>query len=230
MNKTGKLNSFLNGAGFYIVLLLALLTIGALGYYIFSTVMKPAPTLPSVQEQQETSLPVVESTVLSDPKPVESLPVSGTAQVAVDPPIEEPVSDKTVLPLKGEILTPYSMDALLYSETMEDWRTHDGIDIAAGGDSTVVSACSGTVTSIVDDYWLGTTVTISCADGCELLYGSLQSKTAVSVGQKLTAGDPIGQAGNTSILEEHCGNHLHFALRQDGAFRDPNLILSKAAK
>ncbi len=34
------------------------------------------------------------------------------------------------LPLDGETVTAFSMDELLYNETLRDWRTHDGVDIA----------------------------------------------------------------------------------------------------
>ena len=33
-----------------------------------------------------------------------------------------------VLPIQGEVLTAFSVDQLLYNETLDDWRTHDGVD------------------------------------------------------------------------------------------------------
>ena len=36
-----------------------------------------------------------------------------------------------VTPLQGDVLTAFSMEELVYSPTLGDWRTHNGVDIAA---------------------------------------------------------------------------------------------------
>ena len=81
---------------------------------------------------------------------------------------------------------------------------------------------------MVEDYWLGTTVTISCADGYELTYGSLQTAD-VSAGQQVSAGDTIGSAGMTALLEEALGPHLHFSVVKDGVAVDPAVYLKQGA-
>lgn len=52
----------------------------------------------------------------------------------------------------------YAMTALVYDETMADWRTHDGIDIAADYGAVVSAMASGTVTQVYHDDRYGTTV------------------------------------------------------------------------
>lgn len=43
-----------------------------------------------------------------------------------------PVAPRLVVaPLVGEEVAAFSVDELTYNETLGDWRTHDGIDIAA---------------------------------------------------------------------------------------------------
>lgn len=71
--------------------------------------------------------------------PVEDVPVAAQAPKLI------------VEPLRGEVLTAFSMEELIYSPTMGDWRTHDGIDIAAKAGTTVLAASSGTVRSVTDD-------------------------------------------------------------------------------
>ena len=41
-------------------------------------------------------------------------------------------------PLVGKTIAAFSMDALAYSETMGDWRTHDGVDFACVWDEDTV--------------------------------------------------------------------------------------------
>ena len=238
MKTSGKLSEFLNGAGFYIVLFLAIAIIGASGYFIYTTLFgdRESPDASSsggnaiVSEQPEHQMPDVElheDVTLPQSEPDrETVSVSST--VPVEAPTDEAASADTriVAPLSGDTLTPFSMDALLYNATMNDWRTHNGVDISAQEGDAVSAAASGKVLSVVEDYWLGTTVTISCADGYELTYGSLQT-VDVSAGQQVNAGDTIGSAGMTALLEEALGPHLHFSVVKDGVAVDPAVYLKQ---
>ena len=236
MHKSGKLNSFLNGAGFYIVLFLAIVVIVASGYFVYKTVSggqlvppQSADTSLAVSEQHEH--PLVKDTETPPPPAEErqSVSVSGTTQISATAPVpESPKDHRIVQPLQGETITPYSIDELIYNETMGDWRTHDGIDIAAAEGTKVVSAAAGKVASIVDDYWMGTSVTVSCDDGYELVYASLEQGVNVSVGDTVAPGDSLGVVGATSLLEEDAGTHLHFSVTQNGVAIDPGIYLSNA--
>ena len=52
----------------------------------------------------------------------------------VQPVEEDPVPAVFTWPVKGEILSGFSLEVLAYDETMGDWRTHSGVDIAASVD------------------------------------------------------------------------------------------------
>lgn len=240
MRTNDRLNAFLNGAGFYIVLLLTIAVIAASGYFIYSTIRSDEPAAPtadqelSLTQQPEhdpsTTAPTEELSSEQDrAESSQSVSVSSTAPVPVEEKTSEAAADtRIVQPLQGEAVTAFSMEELLFNETMGDWRTHDGIDIAAAEGTQVVAAASGEVTSVVDDYWMGTTVTISCGDGYELRYASLQNAPAVSAGDKVSCGDVIGTVGSTALLEEATGPHLHFTVLQSGTPVDPNKYLAKA--
>ena len=232
-----KLNSFLNGAGFYIVLFLAIAVIGASGYFIFDTVSNNRNAQPSsenqavLSEQPEhlTPDPVTkEDASVSRPAAErQTVAVSGTVEVAAKP-AEEPADTTVVLPLRGETVMPFSMDELVYSETMGDWRTHNGVDIAAEEGATVVAAASGKVTSVINDYWMGSTVTIACGDHYELTYASL-AHPSVSAGDSVRAGDAIGSVSASALQEEALGPHLHFSVTRNGVLMDPAVYLSKTS-
>ena len=54
-------------------------------------------------------------------------------------------------PVEGEIVKEFAKDNLIYSNTLEEWTTHTGIDIKADKTTVVKSAEAGTVKSIKND-------------------------------------------------------------------------------
>ena len=169
----------------------------------------------SVSEAVPVSPP--EPLVVSPPEPV--LP-QDTADAAAQTPAAETLSVR-VWPVSGERIAPYSMQELSFNATTQDWRTHDGVDLAALAGESVRAACSGTVTAVYDDEFLGTTVVISHPEGYETCYSNLAAMPAVSAGMRVTAGDTIGSVGASALLESASSSHLHFAVRQDGKSVDP---------
>lgn len=135
-------------------------------------------------------------------------------------------SGDTVRPLSGETVTGFSMDKLLYNETMRDWRTHDGIDIAADAGEAVAAAKAGTVESVTADPIMGTTVVIRHADKWETVYSSLTDMPEVEAGDEVAAGQVIGYAGDTAASESALGTHLHFTVLNDGTPVDPETFFS----
>ena len=131
-----------------------------------------------------------------------------------------------VAPLVGETLAVFSVDELKYNETLGDWRTHSGVDIAAEAGTQVLAACSGTVTSVREDDMLGTLVTIAHDGGFETTYANLRSSPGVSEGQYVSAGEVIGAVGSSAIAEISVPAHLHFSVTKDGAPCDPNEFLN----
>ena len=129
-------------------------------------------------------------------------------------------------PLEGEVAAAFSTEELTYNEALGDWRTHAGIDIAAKVGDPVTAAVGGTVISVQDDVLLGKTVTIRTSEGLETLYGNLADKLSVTSGDKVEAGQTIGQVGETAVGEQHDTAWLHFAVEQDGKALDPMTYLS----
>jgi murein DD-endopeptidase MepM/ murein hydrolase activator NlpD len=119
------------------------------------------------------------------------------------------------------------MDQLLYNPTLEDWRTHDGVDIAAAEGSSVLAASAGTVVAVDDDVLMGTTVVIEHSGGYHTLYANLQSPPLVKAGDAVSAGQLIGTVGTSAAAESAQGPHLHFSVTLDGEPVDPASFLKK---
>lgn len=126
-----------------------------------------------------------------------------------------------VLPVEGEIINPYSNGEMVKSLTLNDWRTHDGVDIAADKGTPVKACNSGTVESVsIDPLW-GTTVVLSHTDGTKSYYMGLDKSVPVSKGQQVALGEVIGNVGDTAEIEQALPSHLHFAMKKNGNWVDP---------
>lgn len=235
-----KLKSVLSGTGFYVLLAACLLAAAVSGWFLlFGRDDAPAEDAPL---PAAVSAPV-EDVYVPEPEPEDSgeePPVAASApapvEVAVVPAMPEmPVDDTPVAaeaprlivsPLKGEVLMAFSVDQLVYSPTLADWRTHDGVDISAKPGTTVLAATAGTVASVEDDPLMGTTVIIEHEGGYTTTYANLQAKPTVLPGDFVTAGQIIGAVGATAAAEAAQSPHLHFSVTQDGEPVDPDEFLS----
>lgn len=247
-----KAEKVLAGKGFYMVLLLCLVILGASGYYLYRTVnsLTPVTDVSGSAEVVVTS-PKREETAVSPVEDVEiSSPAEETAELPSDvlQPVSEPVEDveaaapaeaqpvvQTVeevptaetapalgWPVEGEIVAAFSASELTYNEAMGDWRTHSGIDIAAGLGTEVLAAADGAVESIANNPLTGTTLTLTHAGGITTIYGNLDPDTLnVAEGDAVTAGQSLACVGSSAAGESNEGSFLHFAVKVDGVSADP---------
>lgn len=142
---------------------------------------------------------------------------------------QETAASNVQWPLSDQVLSSFSRDTLTYSETMADWRTHEGLDIAADPGAPVMAADDGTVTAVYDDDYLGTVVVVSHDADISTRYASLMADPDVQVGDVVSAGDVIGRVGNTALLETKEPSHLHFEVFQNGIPADPMDYLPSAS-
>ena len=130
-----------------------------------------------------------------------------------------------ILPVEGEVIKEFAKDNLIYSETLEEWITHTGIDIKADRTTVVKSVANGTVKPIKNDPRYGLTVTIEHDNGYTSVYSSLLTAEFVKEGEQVTQGQTIGTVGNSAVFEVAEDNHLHFELLKDGSSINPEIYL-----
>ena len=234
-----KLKGILSGAGFYAVLGICLVTAAVAGWFLLlddsggtgevetPPVEAAAPAEVPAELSEAPAEPEVPET---PPEPAAQVPAAAMPEVSVPEP-EVPVVAEApqlvVSPLSGKVVTAFSVDHLVYSETMGDWRTHDGIDISAQAGTKVLAASAGTVLAVEDDALMGTTVTLRHSGGYQTTYACLQATPAVEQGDTVTAGQVIGAVGTTAAAESAQGPHLHFSVTKDGDAMDPEEYLNK---
>ncbi len=198
------------------------------------------------QRDMEEKL-VAENTEISDEnteanavtQPAVSPTLAPAATKAPDKPVEKAKEDETtqeviklfgstpvfIMPVEGKILMDYAMDRLIYSKTLDEWRTHSGIDISAPRGEAVKAVADGYVKEIKNDPCYGVTITIDHENGYKSIYSNLASGSMVSTNQKVKAGDPISSVGNTAIFECMDPPHLHFEMYKNDKLIDPKSVL-----
>ncbi|MBQ7903046.1 MAG: M23 family metallopeptidase [Oscillospiraceae bacterium] len=219
------------------LILFLVAAIGFAGFYTYETIKSintqlqnqrlqkveetpsPAPTeeVQDVQQEQDNiPLPASPSVVQKQPQ----------ADVQAQPeqqPVEETAAQQFVLPVNGKIFFAFSGDELVYNRTLEDWRTHNGVDISAPPNDPVKAGAKGTVKAVYEDGMLGTVVEID-HDGFTARYCGLNSSTFVKEGDSVTQGQSIGSVGETplEVAEE---SHIHLEIIKDGKTINPDKIL-----
>ncbi len=139
---------------------------------------------------------------------------------------EKPVVIKDpefVRPVDGEIARNFAKDTLIYSETLDEWITHLGIDIKAERTTVVKSAEKGKVTAIKNDPRYGLTVIVEHVNGFKTVYSNLLTTEFVSEGEEVEKGQSIGTVGNSASFEICDEPHLHFEILKDDVNVDPTI-------
>ena len=235
-----RVGDFLEGKGFYIVLFLCVAAIGISGYYLFDSLTRPGPEAPAAATASITVTPSarpagqpehsVPPATPARPSPTPAAPAETPAaapaaetQAPAPTPAEagERAPASFLWPVQGEVAAAFHVEELVYNPTMDDWRVHDGVDIAASVGAQVRAAAAGTVSAVVHDPLMGTAVTVTHGGGLTTTYANLAEVPAVEEGDAVAAGDVLGAVGETAIAESALASHLHFAMTDGGEPVDP---------
>ena len=223
----------LGGKGFISALCVCILAAGGIGLYSYR---KAADKLneelidmnkPSVTEKADGAEPAnaeqeqVKKTEKAPEETTASQPAETTEQTQ-----KSSAYNVYVRPVNGEIVCEFSNGELVKSRTLNVWKTHDGVDIAAKMGEKVKSMTSGTVSQVYNDPMLGATVEIDHGNGLIGFYSNLSEDVAVAKGQTVSAGTVIGSIGDTAEGEIDEETHLHFALKKNGEWIDPIALIS----
>lgn len=179
-----------------------------------------------IQDTEETTkIAINTSNMEKEESKEQNITTSNSTTTTKEVEQEKEKEPSFVRPVQGEIQKEFAKDTLIYSETLKEWVTHNGIDIKADKTTVVKSAEEGTIKSIKNDPRYGITVVIEHAKGYTTVYSNLLTAEFVKEGEKVKKSQTIGTVGNTATFEIADDYHLHFEILKDGEYLDPNLYI-----
>ena len=205
MSKKEALITFLRKNGFYMGIAIAVLAITIIG--AVALVSNNNNTAPTFKPNSNTISSVSQSTN------------SGSSSNSSQP---LPSVVSFIMPVEnGEIAKEYTMDTVVFNQTLGVYSVHLAVDIVGAEGAKVYSAYAGTIESIETSYLLGTVITINHGDGLKTTYSSLEVNEDLSVGMVLDKGDELGVISTANRQEYKDGAHLHFEVVKNGEKVNP---------
>ena len=206
---------------FYSAAVVCLVAIGAATYVSVDRSLSDLQN--ETTSRIEASAPSVDDTGVGKQvnEPVSDIPVESS------PPEEkrEPIaSGAFIMPINGEIIQGFSNGQLIKSQTLSDWRTHDGIDILAEAATPVKAIGDGKVTEVREDAMWGVCVVIDHYNGYVGYYYGLSENLNVKQDAEVKIGDTIGSVGPIAA-ESALESHLHFGIKNLGNWIDPVSVI-----
>ncbi|MDD6489387.1 MAG: M23 family metallopeptidase [Clostridia bacterium] len=232
-NERNEKKSPKKNAGFYIALAICVVAIAAAAWTTYGSVLEYSDLQQESSEQESSENIEVGKDVkgekyessAADESSEEPSENSVENSESSDTETSEPSVDTTKTPPveNGKIIKNFSPQNPVYSKTTSDWRTHNGIDIAASEGTPVRAITSGTVKSISKDAMLGNVICITHIGGYTAYYCGISDTPVVSEGNIVSTGDTIGYVSTvpSEMLDE---SHIHLAVMLENEYIDPETL------
>ncbi len=208
----------------YIVAALCVGAIAFVSYLSYQAINAPKTPEPEVSDPVDTTKTDVKEPV-EEPEPEPEAQTNNTPTVSETPDVTVSAKDYIMPVENGEITAVFSIEVPVYSQTLGDWRIHDGIDISVPLGTEVLAVNDGIVESIECHDLLGITVVLKHTDGKKTTYSNLEDSVELEEGQVINQGDIVGRVGETAVFEIADGPHLHLEMSQNGQKIDPTKVI-----
>ena len=155
-----------------------------------------------------------------------------TTEISHD--VEKPSEENTTSTNSSEFIMPvnsstfgmtFSNGKLIYSKTLNEWTTHNGIDIIGKLSEPVFATNDGIITNISSSSTDGIKITIEHENGYSSIYSNLSTTKLVNLNEKVKKGQVISGIGKTAEFEYEEPDHLHFEMYKDGLVIDPLSVI-----
>ena len=187
------------------------------------------PTEPAANSV--SNVPKAASSASRSASSASSVPQAGSGSVrepsalqGASSPASSSAAPASTQPIFGRVLNAYSGDELVYSSTLGDWRTHNGVDYACAQDAQVCAPAAGKVTAVDTDSRWGSVVCIEDSAG-HLWRVCGTADPTVQTGDEVSVGQILGRAGS---IPNECAEetHIHLEVLQGEQYLDPAKLLN----
>ena len=162
----------------------------------------------------------------STPEDTTKKPETNKPTVEQKPTTSTPVDDSLpsfVLPVSGSLSKKHDTSNQVFSDTMNDYRVHLGLDIVTEESASVYAAADGKIERIWEDVRMGHCIAIKHGGDCYTIYKNL-SKTlpeGIAEGVSVRSGQLIACVGESAMIEIAEEPHLHFEMTVNNLSVDP---------
>lgn len=127
------------------------------------------------------------------------------------------------LPVSGTLTNKHDPELQVFSQTMNDYRVHLGIDIETAENAPVYAAADGKISKIWVDTLMGYCVAITHSGNCVTVYKNLSATLpeGIAEGASVRSGQLIATVGNSAMVEVADEPHLHFEMTVADLAVDP---------
>lgn len=231
------------GGGLYIALAICILSVICIGVYsaVISMITPEEPESIARQEKTQKDGEKTPSVIIETPGsklPSATVPSVTPPEATTAPQVPagadqneekdvgvqaQPTPPTYTMPVAGSITKAFSHDILVYSTTMNDYRVHNGVDIATAVGTPVRAFTDGTVLAVYEDPLMGYTVILDHGNGTKSYYANLTSEfpSGIEPGKKVKEGEVIGGVGESILVECAEEPHLHFEVTVSEEYVDP---------
>jgi murein DD-endopeptidase MepM/ murein hydrolase activator NlpD len=137
-----------------------------------------------------------------------------------------------VTPAGGVIMSCFSNTVPVFSITMNDYRTHSGVDISVGAGEAILAVADGVIDGVWDDPMMGSCLSIRHSGGAVSTYKNLAPDLpdGIAEGVTVSAGQVIAAAGESALAEIAQDSHVHYELSIDNVSVDPAKYINFSEK
>lgn len=223
-----KKQSFWSKNGFFAALALCLVAVGVAAFSTIENLSEEKVKINTTESATVNNVSIPKTQSREEYISTQRQEMSAAAQITATEATQEITKDAAAevsfkMPLSNAVSVPFSNGALIYSETMHDYRIHNGVDIEAADGEEVCAFTDGEIKEVTDSAIYGKTVVIDHKNGLVGYYHGVTAK--VSVGQQVRCGDGIGVVSEVKC-EASDGSHIHFCLQKDGEWIDPQSVIN----
>ena len=210
--------------GFYIAVAICLLALAGVATVTFR---KPTPKISTddtvvtttvaagTTTTPTTAQPVIKpATGVPDTRTTTKKPIPTTTATTVS-------EDLFIFPVSNVIIRDYS-DTLIYSVTLGEWCTHNGVDFSADIGKEVKASAGGVIRVVKKDPIWGCVIEIDHGNRLVTRYCGVEAN--VTEGQSVALGDTIGILSEipAEVLDPP---HLHLELLVNGNYQNPMTLI-----